>query len=444
MFAPLRVCLVVSLASTSVLAADWFVDTGALAGGNGSVDRPFRSVAQAIAIAGNGDAIRIAPGTYPEHLVVDKDLRLFGARGAQRTCIDAGFLGRVIDVPIPCVLELRDLELVRGAAVHGGGIRAIGSVLRLARVRISDCWFGDTAFGGNGGGILQQGGSLYLDECEIENNTGIGGALDWGGGIGALFARVDIQSSVIASNHAGSGGGISVMGDLAVRGSTIAGNDAQGILQSNGSLTVESSIVWANVGASIQLRQGASASVTWSTVMGGFAGAGNLASDPLFLDGPNGDLRLRAESPCIDAGNPAAALAGVDVTHAPRLLDGDLDGRMQQDQGAFEHAHAVIVTFGAVSPGGTFGIGLIGENGWLGVIYGAASPHELWLAPYGALFFDPGQCAFAMGAGALPFGLAVPVPLEIPRWFEAHFQGVALSPSGLALECSNALVLHAY
>ena len=52
--------------------------------------------------------------------------------------------------------------------------------------------------------------------------------------------------------------------------------------------------------------------VTYSDVMGGWSGTGNIDADPLFVDPLNGDFHLghfatgqASDSPCIDAGDPA-------------------------------------------------------------------------------------------------------------------------------------------
>ena len=43
-------------------------------------------------------------------------------------------------------------------------------------------------------------------------------------------------------------------------------------------------------------------------------GASDISQDPFYMDGPNGDYGLRAESPCIDAGDPGLEYLDPDVT----------------------------------------------------------------------------------------------------------------------------------
>jgi hypothetical protein len=67
-----------------------------------------------------------------------------------------------------------------------------------------------------------------------------------------------------------------------------------------------------------------SATVTYSIIQGGgYTGAGNLDEYPEFVDPENGNLRLRINSPAIDAGNNAALPAGVvtDLDGSPRFVD---------------------------------------------------------------------------------------------------------------------------
>ncbi len=76
--------------------------------------------------------------------------------------------------------------------------------------------------------------------------------------------------------------------------------------------------------------------VTYSDVQGGFSGAGNINSNPLFVSpgGSNIDgFELQANSPCINAGNSAAIPDGISTDDGgySRIVDGTVD------IGAFEH-----------------------------------------------------------------------------------------------------------
>src|SRR5579885_2309500 len=67
----------------------WFVAPGgadsATCGGSGA--QPCRTIGQAIANAGAGDTISIAPGTYHELITINKNLTLQGA-GSGSTVLD--------------------------------------------------------------------------------------------------------------------------------------------------------------------------------------------------------------------------------------------------------------------------------------------------------------------------------------------------------------------
>jgi hypothetical protein len=63
-----------------------------------------------------------------------------------------------------------------------------------------------------------------------------------------------------------------------------------------------------------------------------------IDADPLFVDAPNGDLRLLQGSTAIDTGNNAAVPAGIttDLAGNPRILNGTVD------LGAYEGFVALI------------------------------------------------------------------------------------------------------
>jgi len=84
-------------------------------------------------------------------------------------------------------------------------------------------------------------------------------------------------------------------------------------------------------------------------------GVGNISGPPLFMDLAAGDFRLREESPCIDAGTNlvgftmtvtnvdsgevsvlAYAYDPTDVLGNTRFIDGNFDGTVAWDIGAYE------------------------------------------------------------------------------------------------------------
>ncbi|MBU0640517.1 MAG: right-handed parallel beta-helix repeat-containing protein [Planctomycetes bacterium] len=78
-------------------------------------------------------------------------------------------------------------------------------------------------------------------------------------------------------------------------------------------------ILW-NGGDEIWNNDGATLTLTYCDVQGGWTGAGNIDADPLFLDLANDDYHLAADSPCIDAGDPA---------FVPAPGETDMDGEMR-------------------------------------------------------------------------------------------------------------------
>jgi len=73
---------------------------------------------------------------------------------------------------------------------------------------------------------------------------------------------------------------------------------------------------------------------------GGFAGKqGNINVDPKFMNVTKGDLRLAANTPCLNrADTTVAVLTASDFNENSRIIDHDLSGSSLPDMGAYERA----------------------------------------------------------------------------------------------------------
>jgi hypothetical protein len=80
----------------------------------------------------------------------------------------------------------------------------------------------------------------------------------------------------------------------------------------------------------------------------------NVAGDPKFTDPAAGDFSLQQSSPLVDKGDQAAVVVNEkDLTGGARVLDGDGDGTVRVDIGAFEHTDVPPAPSGGNGGGGS-------------------------------------------------------------------------------------------
>jgi hypothetical protein len=144
-----------------------------------------------------------------------------------------------------------------------------------------------------------------LIDCNVHDNatfTPPNAVASMGGGIaGGTAARCRIWR-----NHADDGAGVH---GTTLESCTVYGNTAAisggGFTGDNGSAaTIHNSILWGDSPNEIETTHPLPG-VSYSDVMGGFAGTGNIALDPLVWAPLTGDFHLKAGSPCIDSGDPS-------------------------------------------------------------------------------------------------------------------------------------------
>jgi predicted outer membrane repeat protein len=264
---------------------------------------------------------------------------------------------------------LDGFTITAGLSVNdGGGIQSVASDATFRNLIITNNLAGD-----QGGGVYIQDGSPSFTNIVISGNR----SLNDGGGVLIFDARAAVEfqtftNVVISGNQAtDSGGGIFSSGDgpflinVTITGNTAGGSGVDGgggIALFNGTsdpgLKLQNTIVWGNTADAgedqiedfgtqppiyeYSLVEGATA----ATLNGSDPDSGNnLDTDnPEFIDARSaseaptaeGDYRLQADSPVIDQGDNSLNNEAFDLAGNPRQIDGDTDGTITIDLGAYE------------------------------------------------------------------------------------------------------------
>ena len=231
----------------------------------------------------------------------------------------------------------------------------------------------DVAFKGNfsnwyGGGIYNRTGSNpTLTNVAFSNNTA-----DRGGGIYNTTSSPTLVNVVFAGNAAtnNQGGAMYnyVGSNSALTNVTFSNNTAPyggGIFNNMSSPTLVNTIMWGNSatgGGNEMFNHSSAPVVSYSLIQGGLPGGcvnggNNVYDNPLFVDGPGGDLHLSGPaSAAFDSGNNAAPdILATDLDGNDRIMNGTVDmGAYElQAEGAIVVASPWSVVFGMVLCGET-------------------------------------------------------------------------------------------
>ncbi len=344
-----------------------------------------KDLAAVVAEASNGANIWVKGGTYGPIVSQNKKLLITAVDGKEVTAISGGgvcqcadFSGGSANISLQTNTVLAGFTLRNGFSANGGG--AIGGTLLdcILEANVATNYGGGTYYGRqyacvyrdnvvSNNAAYARGGAAYYGtsyDCVYTGNLATGAANTYGGAIfggthydcsisgnkstrygggayGGTFYRCDI-----ANNDAFYGGGCG--GWAQVRDSLVRDNTARygaggyssvrfygctvvcNVAQNGGGMMTGcyayNSIVWGNRATVTTNHNWISTTMYYSCSEPLATGTGNICSNPLFVDMTNGNYRLTAESPCLDAGyNGYVNAMRKDLVLRDRIQDGVVD-----------------------------------------------------------------------------------------------------------------------
>jgi len=218
-----------------------------------------------------------------------------------------------------------ELNIIRcdfcdGSAERGGAIYSYASLV------LSQCILVNNQ--AEYAGAINTDGDITLTNCLLANNQ----ALVWGGALSNMMNTSRSVNCTFVGNSANYGGAIfsNIECDTIAINSIFWNNTAQTGSQiatsgSHGGSTL--TVNYCDIENYLDgLYMPSGCTLNW--------GEDNINAEPLFADSDNGDYRLSASSPCIDAGDPnyIAEPNEMDLDGKPRVIGGRID------MGAFEYS----------------------------------------------------------------------------------------------------------
>lgn len=338
---------VVVLMNAMCWGTTYYVDPVGDNDANGlSWENAFATIGHGIYTATSGDIVEVNEGTYYENISFNgKDITIRSKDPnnwsiVEATVIDGYNLGSVVTFNNG---ETSD-SVLEGFTITDGNSNNYGGGIDVneASPTIRNCIIRDNYAGPSGGGMYNYGGNPTISRCIFRNNE----SYNDGAGIFNSSGGITVTNSMFVKNDAGYSGGalFHSSGDANIINCTFSGNTSM----SSGSAIYASSymeltncILWGDTmnGVPNEIYDGGSIAVTYSDVEGGFSGAGNINSDPRFIDPNSYDYHLALNSPCIDVGDSNGTYSGqVDIDGNDRVIDslGKGDGIVDIDMGADE------------------------------------------------------------------------------------------------------------
>ncbi len=313
----------------------WYVDAerGDDENTGRSWDDALRTIQNAADRTVAGNTVLVTNGVYEPFVARNKDIVIRSVEGAEKTIVDGGGTNRCATLGAERTdavkTTLVGFTLRNGRNDHGAGVR--GGILEACIV--TGNYAGkddDPSFRGYGGGL----------QCSIAFRCIVSNNVSSAGGGGAMNSRLEdcliadnLANNIVAATTGGGLGSCDAVRCTIVDNRAVYGSSSKPGGGGCDFCTLESCIVYGNAYTSGAANDIYNSTATYSCFGSAVSGSGNIDADPLFVDAANGDYRLTAGSPCIDAGGlTTEAKLGTDLDGHSRWIG------VGTDMGCYEWA----------------------------------------------------------------------------------------------------------
>jgi hypothetical protein len=209
-----------------------YVSTGCpREGADGTPERPYATVSEALAAASPGAAVLVAPGTYAEHLNITQGVVLVGSSDADHADAAAAIVSPGVGSFLGCegrqtstainICDARGVTLrgIRVSNAVAAGIKVSGGDAIIEGSVVENTALEGEQYGH--GVIVANAGSIILQHSAVTGSAGVGVFVT---GAGAIILQNTIRDS--------GGPGLrvdSAQGDVAINGNVIENNTQLGV-----------------------------------------------------------------------------------------------------------------------------------------------------------------------------------------------------------------------